>query len=200
MGYKLWSVGELASSADVNTYLMKQTIIVCTSGTRPASPPEGMHIYETDTDRLLKYTGAAWEIVAGSRASHTPSLTATTTNPIPGSGSKLTGHYTYLPGPSIAFSFFIKFGTSGVTAGSGQYLISLPVSAANAHTGDQPAMGSANLRDDSAGSVQMGATYIPGSNLAVCSIIYAGGGVVGSSTPWTWAANDYLAGTIVYPV
>lgn len=46
------------SSSDVNTYLMKQANIVCTSGTRPASPNEGMTIYETDTDRQLIYTTA----------------------------------------------------------------------------------------------------------------------------------------------
>lgn len=45
-------------STDLNTYLMKQTVIVCTSGTRPSSPIEGMTIYETDTDRLLVYTTA----------------------------------------------------------------------------------------------------------------------------------------------
>jgi len=44
--------------SDLDTYLMRQTVIVCTSGTRPASPNEGMTIYETDTDRLLIYTTA----------------------------------------------------------------------------------------------------------------------------------------------
>lgn len=33
---------------------------VCTSTTRPASPYEGQMIYETDTDKILVYTGAAW--------------------------------------------------------------------------------------------------------------------------------------------
>lgn len=34
----------------------KDGVIVCTSGTRPASPTEGMHIYETDTDKDYKCT------------------------------------------------------------------------------------------------------------------------------------------------
>lgn len=33
---------------------------VVTSATRPASPHEGMRIYETDTDRLMAYDGASW--------------------------------------------------------------------------------------------------------------------------------------------
>lgn len=36
---------------------------VCTSSTRPGSPTEGDQIYETDTDRIYVYTGAAWLIV-----------------------------------------------------------------------------------------------------------------------------------------
>lgn len=36
---------------------------VCTSATRPGSPGEGDQIYETDTDRIYVYTGAAWLIV-----------------------------------------------------------------------------------------------------------------------------------------
>lgn len=36
---------------------------VCTSATRPGSPTEGDQIYETDTDRIYVYTGAAWLIV-----------------------------------------------------------------------------------------------------------------------------------------
>lgn len=33
---------------------------VCTSSTRPASPFEGMYIYETDTDKTLFWNGSAW--------------------------------------------------------------------------------------------------------------------------------------------
>jgi hypothetical protein len=33
---------------------------VCTSSTRPASPYEGQVIYETDTDKILAWTGSAW--------------------------------------------------------------------------------------------------------------------------------------------
>jgi hypothetical protein len=50
------------SSADMNTYLMKQAVITCTSGTRPAAPVQGMTIYETDTNLVFAYNGTEWVI------------------------------------------------------------------------------------------------------------------------------------------
>lgn len=203
MGFKLWNVREPLTSSDLNTYLSKQVIIVCTSGTRPSSPPEGMFIYETDTDRSAKYTGSAWEYTGSSRVTFGPTLTATTTNPTLGSGSMQAGHYTILPGPSVAFTFFIRFGTSGAAAGNGQYLIPLPIAAAavSGFGTDQPAMGAGSMRDNSAGSIQSATTYVPGSNLAVCALLSDNtGGTVGNAFPWTWAASDYVAGSILYPI
>jgi hypothetical protein len=60
MAFKTFAPGVLTSS-DVNTFLMRQAVIVCTSSTRPGSPNEGMTIYETDTDRYKTYSGTAWE-------------------------------------------------------------------------------------------------------------------------------------------
>ena len=203
MGYKQWAFEEELTSPDVNGYLMKQVVITCTTGTRPSSPVEGMTIYETDTDRYAKYTGSTWEYWAGSRVTFSPTVTATTTAPNLGSGSTAAGWYTYLPGPSIHLAFFIQFGSSGVAAGSGQYLINLPVTCASVSGfgSNQPAIGSGMMRDNSAGSIQSATTYIPGSNLAVCSLVADNtGGTVGSTTPWTWAASDYLAGSITYPI
>lgn len=39
-------------------------ISICTSGTRPTAH-EGRHIYETDTNKTMVYTGAAWVELAG---------------------------------------------------------------------------------------------------------------------------------------
>jgi hypothetical protein len=43
-------------------------IIVCTSSTRPGSPVDGQHIYETDTDKTLSWDGTAWNPVSGAAA------------------------------------------------------------------------------------------------------------------------------------
>ncbi|MEU4589990.1 hypothetical protein [Micromonospora aurantiaca (nom. illeg.)] len=60
MAFKTFSAGDVLTASDVNTYLMKQVVIVCTSGTRPSSPVEGMTIYETDTDVLRVHNGSNW--------------------------------------------------------------------------------------------------------------------------------------------
>lgn len=57
-GFKTFTAGSVLTAADVNNYLMKQSVIVCTSGTRPSSPEEGETIYETDTDTILVYNGS----------------------------------------------------------------------------------------------------------------------------------------------
>lgn len=62
MAFKTFTAGEVLTASDVNTFLGKQAVIVCTSGTRPAAPVEGMTIYETDTDKLLAYDGAVWNL------------------------------------------------------------------------------------------------------------------------------------------
>lgn len=41
---------------------------VCTSSTRPASPYEGMVIYETDTDMIAVWNGSAWRYIASTTA------------------------------------------------------------------------------------------------------------------------------------
>jgi hypothetical protein len=64
MPFKDFTVGEVLSSADVDLYLMSQVIIRCTSSTRPSSPAEGWHIYETDTQRFMVYKSGAWRIEA----------------------------------------------------------------------------------------------------------------------------------------
>lgn len=64
MGFKTWSPGDVLTAADVNDYLMKQVVIVCTSGTRPSSPVTGMTIYESDTDTYRRWNGSTWVINA----------------------------------------------------------------------------------------------------------------------------------------
>jgi hypothetical protein len=58
MPLKTWGT-EVFRSADINTYLMRQALIVCTSGTRPP-PVTGMHIWQTDTNSELVWDGATW--------------------------------------------------------------------------------------------------------------------------------------------
>lgn len=57
-GFKTFTAAVL-TAADVNSYLMQQANIQCTSATRPTGV-EGMVISETDTKRVWRHSGAAW--------------------------------------------------------------------------------------------------------------------------------------------
>jgi len=199
MGFKLWATNELLTSSDLNTYLAKQVIVVCTSGTHPSSPPTGMHIYETDSKTLLKWNGGAWEPVTGTRGTYTPSLTAATTNPTLGTGSVAQGWWNWEPGSSISLNFFIKFGTSGLNPGSGTYSVSLPpgITSSNVYGTGHVAVGSIQIADSSSGAFQPGSVFVPPSSTTLGLV---GTAPVSNSSPWTWAAGDYLSGSAIIPI
>ena len=54
--------GQVLTSTVMNQMRVNERIghIVCTSSTRPASPETGAMIYESDTGRILVYSGTAW--------------------------------------------------------------------------------------------------------------------------------------------
>jgi len=199
MAFKTFANGAILTDTDLNDYLMKQVVITCTSGTHPASPSTGMFIYETDTRTLLKYTGASWEPVAGSRNAYTPALTAATTNPTLGTGSVAQGWWNWEPGSSISLNFFIKFGTSGVNPGSGAYFVSLPsgITSSNVYSTGHVAVGAIQIADNSSGVFQPGSIFVPPSSTTMSLV---GTAPVTNSSPWTWAANDYLSGSVSFPV
>lgn len=59
MSRQVFAANEEPSYSKLNA-VSDQTVIVCTSGTRPSSPPEGMHIFETNTDLFARYNGTSW--------------------------------------------------------------------------------------------------------------------------------------------
>lgn len=64
MAYKTFNVGDVLTASDVQTYLMKQSVMVFanaaarTSGI--SSPIEGMMTYLSDTNALNIYDGSSW--------------------------------------------------------------------------------------------------------------------------------------------
>lgn len=68
LGKKTFTANEVLTAADVNGYLMEQTVMVFDDATaRDAaitSPTEGMMVYLKDTDGVLKYTGSGWVSIA----------------------------------------------------------------------------------------------------------------------------------------
>lgn len=127
MAFKTFNAGDVLTSSDVNTYLAKQAVIVCTSGSRPGSAVEGMTIAETDTDRILTHDGTTWQVDAyyGDGESFTPALQGSTTNPTMGSATVL-GRYWRRGSRLVDVLIWIKIG-AGFAAGSGSYAVNLPV-------------------------------------------------------------------------
>ena len=65
-GYKLFSTGEVLTAANVNNYLMKQTVMVFASAAARTTAlsgvlAEGMISYRTDSHVLEVYNGTVWE-------------------------------------------------------------------------------------------------------------------------------------------
>ena len=82
--YKQFVSGNVLTAAEVNSYLMKQAVIVCdSSGDYPTSPVEGMTVWNKATDSLLIYTTATtgwrapWNLSWG-RIAGASSVAATT--------------------------------------------------------------------------------------------------------------------------
>jgi hypothetical protein len=200
LAFKVFAAGEVLTAANVNDYLMEQSVIVCTSGTRPSSPGEGWTIYETDTDRQLTYDGSGWVIGLeySTWTDYSGSLTwaATGTQPAIGNGT-ITARYRR-SGKMVVFQFRLAMGST-TTYGTGTYTISLPVNSAS-----RLQVGSAYLRDSSATSNghAPGSVVIDGSTVTSCIIVSSTGtgtgNVAGQTQPFTWANGDTLGGGITY--
>jgi hypothetical protein len=144
------------------------------------------------SDRRTLLPTAGW-------MSYTPTLKAVTTDPTLGTGSSALGYYQQV-GKIVEYRFFITFGSSGVVAGSGQYYVTLPVTAATMDP--QIPLGNARFFDSSTNVVldprvrwysttgcdfAWSATWPSGSASAATN-----------SLPWTWAASDFIAGQLTY--
>ena len=64
-GFRTFSVGEVLTATNVNTYLMQQAVMVfATAAARSSAitaPSEGMVTYLSDSNSLWFYNGASWE-------------------------------------------------------------------------------------------------------------------------------------------
>lgn len=67
LGRKVWTAGEVLAAADVNGYLMDQTVMVFDDAAARSSaigtPAEGMMAYTKDNDSVQVYNGTAWAAV-----------------------------------------------------------------------------------------------------------------------------------------
>lgn len=206
MAYKTFTAGEVLTASDVNTYLMKQSVIVCTSATRPSGPNEGMTIYETDTDQLLIYNGSAWETI-----SHLAGWT-TFTPTLAGTGwtfgsPTVTGQY-HRNGSKITYQGRIVWAGGVTPDATNTFTITLPVTAASFSTDDWQGVG---MIQDVSGSNLYYATqpYLSSTTVMVIRAHNVTGSLIrmlpanstntgAGSFPNTFDSGDIWTWTIVY--
>lgn len=140
------------------------------------------------TAEIMNQIGAAWE-------TYTPALTSTGTAPTLGTGSVTQGYYTRINKLVIATAYF-AFGTSGTSAGTGDYYISLPITSVAATAANR---GNVWLYDASA-ATGWSAIFQISSTTTVQMYKQTGDATIaiGAANPFAWAANDQLRALIIY--
>jgi hypothetical protein len=193
-GFKTFTSATL-SSADVNGYLMKQVVIQCTSSTRPTGV-EGMTIYETDTDKLLTYTGATWSSigpVSGALTTWTPTVTQSATPTFTISNAAYTRTGRWIEGyAKLTFTATPGTANNAITIG-------LPVAAA---VTSNFVFGAGNWLDSSASAYYAFFPYITSSTTFQLLQTLASAtpflGVTGSSNGAAVATGDIIMFTFAY--
>jgi hypothetical protein len=82
LGYKVFTAGEVLTAANVNGYLMEQSVMVFDDSTARGSAigtaTEGMVTYLKDSDSLFTYDGASWNQIGGGATLTSSTATAYT--------------------------------------------------------------------------------------------------------------------------
>ncbi len=146
--------------------------------------------------RRTEWRAGVERVLGSSWTSCSPVLTAATTSP---SGWATTGAY-YRTGAKVAYRFQLTAGAS-VTAGSGNYRLSLPLP-----TVLLPAflmVGQAVTYDTSTGNLAPLQVFVPSAVTDYVEFRYSAtwlgaSAALGPGAPFTWADGDNISGTVVY--
>ena len=195
MAFKTFVAGDVLTASEVNTYLAKQAVIVCTAATRPASPVEGMSIYETDTDLRLIYDGSSW-IPNGGLGAWT-SYAATWSGLTVGNGVSAAAYFRW--GKTFTFRASFTFGTT--SSMTGPLTVTTPFTLVSATwAGDVHGY----VYDASATNKYFSTMVYPASTTTLGVRVGSNNGsgnqpgeALTSTVPMTWTTSDaiYIAGT-----
>lgn len=146
----------------------------------------------------------------GLAGTYTPALQAVTTSPTLGSGATATGDW-HLNNGIVTLGWTIQFGTAGVAAGSGTYRVTLPTVlnssppialGLDADWQDNRCIGQVMLNDNSAGAAGFFPYFVRTSSGNPDTLVFnspdSSSSLASNTSPWTWAANDYLRGSVRY--
>ena len=189
-GFKDFSPGGILTAADVDGYLMRQTVMTFASdAARNAALAsvldEGMVVYLEDApNRMMYYDGTTWQYLWSDAVAFTPSWSNLTV----GSGTH-TASYWYL-GNSVHFQVLFSLGV-GSAVGSTPSM-TLP----NSHVAVGYTAGSATYHRVSATGFWSGGWVISNGQNAVT--LSGPTGTPASTAPFTWASGDniFIGGSV----
>jgi hypothetical protein len=200
MAYKVFTAGTLGTASDINTYLMKQSVMVfADASARNAaltSPTEGMVTYQEGSNHLTVYTGTEWVPFDTGWQTYTPTLAGVTL----GSGYTLSAAYVSI-GKTVIVQFYFALGaTSAIT---GDVSFSLPINHASSNRSGQA--GTCVITDASPATRYPGTVLLSGTpgyaflRVGNASGTYLTQVALSSSIPIAvWAVNDSFSATVVY--
>lgn len=184
MAYKTFTAGTLATASDVNTYLMKQSVMVFTTTTaRDAaltSPTDGMLTFQTTDDAFTIRDGGTWRTIDVTWKDYTPSFANFTVG-----NATVTGKY-FRIGRLVHFIVSVTLGTTSSVSPTGGIQASLPV----AYTSTARFHGTARM---AVGSTFMGTLIGSGGNAVMyvnnVSGTYETLTLTTNAIPGTWATG-----------
>jgi hypothetical protein len=200
-GFKDFADGNYFTAAEVDGYLMRQSIPRFTdtatlltqlgSGIRE----KGMLAWADDTETLYMYsgTGSTWVPVFSTEKNYGPATwTGSTTNPVKGNGVEIAKYW--VAGGMVNAHWKFTLGTT-TTIGSGDYAWTLPVAAAT----DYPIsiVGTGIFQDVSAGGYYPRYAVTVG-NAGSFRLLAEAGTRFGSTTPIAPASTDIIDITLRY--
>jgi hypothetical protein len=191
-GFKTFTAASVLTAADVNDYLMEQSVMsFASNGARDVAitaPEEGMVAVLTADDLMTIRTGSAW--VEYGRYGAWESYTPTWGNLTVGNGTVVTNYVRI--GSMVTYTGKITIGST--TSVSGFVNVTLPVTAEDAFMN-----GSARYNDDGTRSY-VGAVNITSGrgSLGFTHSESGGFGFWNATNPFTIAAGDLVTWNITY--
>lgn len=196
-GYKNFAAGAVLTEADVDDYLMRQTVMVFASAAaRDAAVSgvvvEGMCAYLTDTNKLTTYDGSSWwttGYAGNATLSHTPGLVQGVTV------AKTVTVSAYRVVDGIC-DWWFKLDITGTGTGGSIVVVTLPVDAAAIDFIAGPGSG----YDVSTPFLYMGEWEIASTTAATLRVHAGTSDLYGATPNVALASGDILRGTLRYPV
>ena len=198
-GYKDFEAGNVLAAADVDGYLMRQTVMTFADAAArdtalAAVLDEGMVAYLEDTDLITVYNGSAWVDILGEYQTWTPTWANLTV------GNGTTYAWYVQQGDVVHFELRLNFGST--TAITGSVILYYPVTPYDGHQaannimvqaqyGSAPATNLPGRGQQGSGTPKIEIRFINTSGT------YAELDWMNATVPFTWASSDdlYVAGS-----